>query len=139
VAIAATVGGSDSGDGFASETPADGALDIGVDRADDGGDPGSGVAEQIVDVPVAGVVVAGRDPAVAIDPGETARAERAPGVGVDPFVEVALASRAERDRRRLREIDQEGIGPARHTRHCGRRHENGCDDPSQSLGTRPAT
>lgn len=101
VGVTATVRRADPSNRLTGQPPADRTLNIGVGRADDLDDPRSGTTEQVVDVPVSGIVLAGRDPSVAIDPGERSGPERTPGVGVQPSREVAIAGRAERDRRRF--------------------------------------
>lgn len=98
VRVAVAVGRAESRDGRAGvgQGSGDGALAVlalGRVRVDE---PGLGVVEEVVDVPVADVAVAGGDLAVAVDAPEAAGAERAPRVRVVAGVEAAVASGANR-------------------------------------------
>ncbi len=85
-----------------------------VDTAgrDDRREFGRRVARQVVDVPVAGVVVAGRDSAVAVDTREPAGAECAPDVGVGTGRQVVRSECAGRDLAGCIADEEEGVGPA---------------------------
>ena len=99
VARTVTVRRAEPRDGSLGESSRDRTLDVGVGRADHFPDRGIGMSEQVVDVPVAGVALAGREFAVTLDAGEPARAERRPRVRVPPAVEGMLAEGAHFDRR----------------------------------------
>jgi len=70
VAPAVTVGRAEAVNRARWESVGDRTLHVGVDAPNDAVDPGVGVAEQVVDVPVAHVVFAAGGPAVAVDAGE---------------------------------------------------------------------
>jgi len=113
VAPAVTVGRAEAVNRARWESVGDRTLHVGVDAPNDAVDPGVGVAEQVVDVPVAHVVFAAGGPAVAVDAGEPPGAERAAGIRVDAGFESAVSERTDLDRRRGREFDEEGVGAAR--------------------------
>ncbi len=115
VAHTVAVGGTEPRHGPVGECLRDRTLDIAFRESQHAVDTRSRVAAEIVHVPVAHVVFAGRDPLVAVDAAEPAAPERAPGVGVAASRQPVVAERTHRDCRRLREFVDDRVGAAGHT------------------------
>jgi len=109
VARTVTVRRAEPLDRSVGEPTRDRTLDVGAGRTDHLADRGRGVAEQVVDVPVSGLPLPGREFAVAVDAGEPAGTERRPRVGVPPAVEHVRAERAHLDGRVAREFHQQRV------------------------------
>ena len=114
VARTVTVGGTEPRHRPVGECLRDRTLDIPVRESQYAVDARGRVAAEIVDVPVAHVVFAGRDALVAVDATEPAAPERAPGVGVAAGRQPVVAERTHRDCRWLREFVDDCVGAASH-------------------------
>lgn len=110
--VTGTVRTAEVGYRVAVDRGRDGAFDVGSGGGEDGVDAAVRVAEEVVDVPVAGVPVTGGEFLVAVDAGEAARSQCASGVGVPPGLEVAGSERADFERCRLQQLDDERVRPA---------------------------
>lgn len=95
--VTTTVRTAKFGDRRAVEYACEATLAVGVRGSFDGVDSRVGVPEQIVDVPVTGLPVAGGELLVALDPLEATGAASTPDVGVPPRVEANVAERANPD------------------------------------------
>lgn len=94
------------------ESPCDLTLDVRSRRADDIPEGGGGVAEQVVDMPVARLALAGSQFTVALDPREAAASERASGVRVPARRQPVGAERADLYGRGVTEFHQQRVRPA---------------------------
>lgn len=89
-----TVRGADAGNRFAGEGLCELALPVVVGKARDRDEVGLGVAQQVIDVPVADRPLPAGEFAVAVDSREAAGPEGAADVGVRPL-EAVLADGAD--------------------------------------------
>lgn len=112
VTPAVTVRGPETRNRPGREPTCDGTLDGVPRRSDDRQDPAGGMRKQIIHVPVTGVVIAGSQSPVAIDPAESASAERAPGVGVPAGGEPDGPECPNLRPERFLDVDHEGIRAA---------------------------
>ena len=96
-----TVGGAEPVDRAVRQSAADGALSVGSRGPYVAAQFRSRPAEQVVEVPVARLAVAGGEFVVAVDPGEPPGTEGAAGVGVPSRRKPSFAEGAHPDGRRF--------------------------------------
>ena len=106
------VRGPEAVDRIAGQRSRQFALPVRIGERDRGLEGRLAVAEQVVDVPVAGLPLAAGEFAVSVDPTEATGTERAADVGVGPGGELAVAQRTDLEGRRPRYVDDEHVGTA---------------------------